>query len=69
MHDPLAMVSELAVFTGGAVALGVSGLVGLSQAFVGVAVVNTIAVRLFERWPWSVEAPSRTEPSVIRNGA
>ncbi|HWD51581.1 MAG TPA: YrdB family protein [Acidimicrobiales bacterium] len=68
LRDPTAVGSELAIFTGAAVALGTSRLVGRSQAFIGVAVFTTIAVRLFDRWPSSVEATSRTEPTVIRGG-
>ena len=49
LRDPMAIVSELAVFAGAAVALGVSGPVWLSEVFIVVAVVNTLLVRVFER--------------------
>jgi Protein of unknown function (DUF2568) len=49
LKDPMALVSELAIFTGAAIALGVSGSGWLSEVFIVVAVVNTLLVRVFER--------------------
>ncbi len=60
LGDPLAIVSELAVFAGAAVAIGVSGPIWLSEAFIAVAVINTILVRLFE--PRATEAIASSPP-------
>ncbi len=49
LGDPMAMVAELAVFAGAAVALGVSGPRWLSELFIVVAVVNTLLARVFDR--------------------
>jgi len=65
LGDPMAIVSELAVFTGAAVALGVSGSVRLSEVFIVVAVVNTLLVRVFARLPSSPRTSSPSESMAI----
>jgi hypothetical protein len=65
LRDPMALVSELAVFTGAAVALGVSGPEWLSEVFIAVAVVNTFLVRVFERRP---SAMPSTYPAIRSAG-
>ena len=63
------MVSELAVFAGAAVALGVAGPVWLSQAFIAVAVINTLLVRLLEpRTPKAATTP-HPESAILRSPA
>lgn len=68
-HDPLAMVLELAVFAGAAVAIGVTGPVWLTEAFIAVAVANTILVRLFERRTAEAAATSQPDSAIFRSPA
>ncbi|MGH9097251.1 MAG: DUF2568 domain-containing protein, partial [Acidimicrobiales bacterium] len=61
LRDPLAMASELAVFAGAAAALGVAGPAWLGEAFIAVAVINTLLVRRFE--PRTAEAATTAQPT------
>ncbi|MGA3149069.1 MAG: YrdB family protein [Acidimicrobiales bacterium] len=49
LHDPGALVAELAVFAGSALALAVSGPVALAIAFAAVAIANTFLIRILGR--------------------
>jgi hypothetical protein len=69
LRGPSAIASELAVFAGAAVAIGVAGPVWLSEAFIAVAVINTILVRLFEPWTSETVASSWPESTVYRSPA
>jgi hypothetical protein len=63
LRDPLALAAELAVFAGAAVALAVAGPARLSQAFIAVAVINTLLVRVFE--PRTAAAATTAPPESV----
>lgn len=69
LRDPLAVVSELAIFAGAAVALGVAGPVGPSEAFIAVAVINTILVRFLEPRTSDPDTTSRPASAVVPSPA
>ena len=49
LHDPAALLAELAIFATAALALAASGPVTLATAFAAVATVNTFLVRILGR--------------------
>jgi len=69
LRDPSAIVSELVVFAGAAVALGLAGPVRMDEAFLAVAVINTILVRLFEHRASGVVTSPQPESAVFRSRA